>query len=46
VVLSEFVVGMSLPLAALAARGHARGADDPGEAGGGVYVALAVPRRT
>lgn len=43
VVLSEFVVGMSLPLAALAARGTRVELTIVGEAGGGVYVALAGP---
>jgi len=43
VVLSEFIVGMSLPLAALAARGTRVELTILGEAGGGVYVALAGP---
>jgi hypothetical protein len=43
VVLSEFVVGMSVPLAALAARGSRVEVTIVGEAGGGVYVALAGP---
>ena len=43
VVLSEFIVGMSLPLAALAARGTRVELTILGEAGGGVYVALAAP---
>jgi len=43
VVVSEFIVGMSLPLAALAARGTQVELTILGEAGGGVYVALAAP---
>lgn len=43
VVLSEYVVGMSLPLAALAARGTRVELTILGDAGGGVYVALAGP---
>jgi hypothetical protein len=43
IVLSEFIVGMSLPLAALAARGTRVELTVLGEAGGGVYVALAAP---
>ena len=43
IVLSEYVVGMSLPLAALAARGTRVELTILGDAGGGVYVALAGP---
>jgi hypothetical protein len=43
IVLSEFIVGMSLPLALLAARGTHVELTILGEAGGGVYVALAGP---
>ena len=43
VVLSEYVVGLSLPLAALAARGTRVELTILGDAGGGVYVALAGP---
>ena len=42
-VLSEFVVAMSVPLAVLAARGARVELTIVGEAGGGVYVALAGP---
>ena len=43
IVLSEYIVGMSQPLAALAARGTRVELTIVGEAGGGVYVALAGP---
>jgi hypothetical protein len=43
VVLSEYVVDMSIPLALLAARGTRVELTVVGEAGGGVYVALASP---
>ncbi len=43
IVLTEFIVGMSLPLALLAARGTRVELTVLGEAGGGVYVALAGP---
>ena len=43
VVLTEFIVGMSIPLALLAARGTRVELTILGEAGGGVYVALAGP---
>jgi hypothetical protein len=43
IVLSEFVVGMSAPLALLAKRGTHVELTVLGEAGGGVYVALASP---
>jgi hypothetical protein len=42
-VLTEFIVDMSLALAALAARGTRVGLTVLGKAGGGVYVALAAP---
>jgi hypothetical protein len=42
-VLSEFIAGMSRPLAALGARGTKVGLTILGQAGGGVYVALAAP---
>jgi hypothetical protein len=42
-VLSEFIVGMSAPLAVLAARGTHVELTVLGDAGGGVYVALAGP---
>ena len=43
IVLSEYIVGMSIPLALLAARGTRVETTILGEAGGGVYVALASP---
>ena len=43
IVLSEYIVGMSLPLALLAASGTRVELTVVGEAGGGVYVALAGP---
>jgi hypothetical protein len=43
IVLSEYIVGMSLPLALLAAKGTRVELTIVGEAGGGVYVALAGP---
>jgi hypothetical protein len=43
IVLSEFIAGMSRALAAIAARGTRVGLTVLGEAGGGVYVALAAP---
>jgi len=43
IVLSEYIVGMSAPLALLAARGTRVEMTVLGEAGGGVYVALASP---
>jgi hypothetical protein len=43
IVLSEYIVGMSVPLALLAARGTRVELTVVGEAGGGVYVALASP---
>jgi hypothetical protein len=43
IVLSEYIVGMSVPLALLAARGTRVELTVLGEAGGGVYVALASP---
>ncbi len=43
VVLSEYIVGMSLPLALLALRGTRVELTVLGQAGGGVYVALAGP---
>jgi hypothetical protein len=43
VVLSEFIAGMSRALAAIAGRGTRVGLTVLGEAGGGVYVALAAP---
>jgi len=43
IVLSEYIVGMSAPLALLAARGTRVELTVVGEAGGGVYVALAGP---
>ena len=43
IVLSEYIVGMSLPIALLAARGTRVELTVVGEAGGGVYVALAGP---
>ena len=43
IVLSEFIVGMSIPLAVLAAQGSHVELTVLGEAGGGVYVALAGP---
>jgi malonate decarboxylase beta subunit len=42
-VLSEFIAGMSRALAALAAKGTRVGLTILGQAGGGVYVALAAP---
>lgn len=42
-VLTEFIVGMSFALAALASKGTAVGLTIVGQAGGGVYVALAAP---
>jgi malonate decarboxylase beta subunit len=42
-VLSEFIAGMSGPLEALVARGTRVGLTILGQAGGGVYVALAAP---
>ena len=44
-VLTEFITGMSFALAALAAKGCAVGLTIVGQAGGGVYVALAAPAR-
>src|SRR5262249_43415331 len=43
IVLSEFIVGMSFPLALLARQGTHVELTILGEAGGGVYVALAGP---
>ena len=43
IVLTEYIVGMSAPLALLAARGTRVELTVLGEAGGGVYVALAGP---
>ena len=43
IVLSEYIVGMSLPLALLGRQGTAIELTVLGEAGGGVYVALAGP---
>ena len=42
-VLSEYIAGMSRALAALAAKGTRIGLTILGQAGGGVYVALAAP---
>ena len=44
-VLTEFIVGMGMALAALGARGTQVGLTIVGKAGGGVYVALAAPAR-
>jgi len=43
IVLSDYIAGMSRALAALAARGTRVGLTILGQAGGGVYVALAAP---
>jgi malonate decarboxylase beta subunit len=43
IVLSEYIAGMSRPLAALRMRGSQVGLTILGQAGGGVYVALAAP---
>ena len=45
VVLSEFITGMSQALAAIGQRGTRVGLTVLGQAGGGVYVALAAPAR-